>query len=113
VLVSYVPEVDGDPKAGVDDYLTAGGDFDELLNSARGFELIDIGDEHLSKDELESAQYSKLRYPCLEFGSLDGACLWITEGRMSSLASPNNVPPGRCACLLDPLNSVYQKCEVP
>jgi hypothetical protein len=51
VLVAYPPAVDGDGKTGVDDYLAAGGDLDDLLNSAKPFEPVNVGHERLSRDE--------------------------------------------------------------
>ena len=51
VLVADVPEVEGDGKAGVDDYLAAGGDLEELRASARPFEPADIARERMSRDE--------------------------------------------------------------
>ena len=51
VRVVYLPPVDGDTKAGVDDYLAAGGTVEELRGLARTFEPVDVGAERLSKDE--------------------------------------------------------------
>jgi hypothetical protein len=51
VRVAYPPMVNGDPKTGLDDYLAAGGDLDELLQSAKPFEPVDIRKERLSRDE--------------------------------------------------------------
>lgn len=47
VLVIYPPAVNGDSKAGVDDYLASGGDLEELERSAHPFEPIDIARERL------------------------------------------------------------------
>src|SRR5829696_6023949 len=43
VLVVYLPAVDGDGSAGVDDYLASGGTVEELRDLARPFEPVDIG----------------------------------------------------------------------
>jgi hypothetical protein len=51
VLVVYPPVVNDDPKTGIDDYIAAGGDFDELVRSAKPFEPVNIRKERLSKDE--------------------------------------------------------------
>ncbi|HEV2093598.1 MAG TPA: hypothetical protein VGR18_10580 [Rubrobacter sp.] len=51
VLVVSVPEVDGDPNAGLDDYIAAGGDPLELAKTARPYEPADVGRERLSRDE--------------------------------------------------------------
>jgi hypothetical protein len=51
VRVVYLPFVNGDAKAGVDDYLAAGGTVEELRELARPFEAVDVGAERLSKDE--------------------------------------------------------------
>jgi hypothetical protein len=51
VLVVYIPAVNGDTKAGVDDYLAAGGDLDELEATAAPYVPLDIARERLSKDE--------------------------------------------------------------
>jgi hypothetical protein len=51
VLVVYVPDVHGDLKAGVDDYLAAGGDLDELEATAAPYVPLDVARERLSRDE--------------------------------------------------------------
>jgi hypothetical protein len=51
VLVVYLPEVDGDGKAGVDDYLAAGGTVAELRMMAAPYKPVDVGRERMSKDE--------------------------------------------------------------
>jgi hypothetical protein len=51
VLVVSVPEVNGDPTAGLDDYLAAGGDLEALVRGARPFSPVDAGRERLKRDE--------------------------------------------------------------
>lgn len=51
VLVIYPPVVNDDPHTGIDDYLAAGGDFEELIQSAQPFEPVDVRRVRLSKDE--------------------------------------------------------------
>jgi hypothetical protein len=51
VLVVSVPEVNGDPTAGLDDYLAAGGDLERLVRDARPFSPVDTGRERLKRDE--------------------------------------------------------------
>ena len=51
VLAVRVPEVDGDERAGLDDYLGAGGDLEALARSAAPFERVDVAAERLSRDE--------------------------------------------------------------
>ncbi len=51
VLVVYLPPVSGDGKAGVDDYLAAGGTVEALRDMARSYEPVDVGRERLTKDE--------------------------------------------------------------
>jgi Domain of unknown function (DUF3854) len=51
VLVVYLPAVNGDAKAGVDDYLAAGGTVKELRMMARPYEPVDVGAERMSGDE--------------------------------------------------------------
>jgi Domain of unknown function (DUF3854) len=64
VLVTYIPPVDGDGKAGVDDYLGAGGSLEELRQAARSFQPTDIVRERMSRDDRLRAGvedlYSKL-----------------------------------------------------
>ncbi len=48
VLVAYPPPVNGDHKAGIDDYLAAGGDVEELERSARPFVPVDVARERLN-----------------------------------------------------------------
>ncbi len=62
VLVVSVPEVNGDPHAGLDDFIAAGGDLDELVRNAAPFERVDVGVERLSRDErLRAFVGAKLR----------------------------------------------------
>src|SRR5918994_6254293 len=51
VLVVYLPAVNGDGKAGVDDYLAAGGTVAELRMMADPYEPVDVGAERMSRDE--------------------------------------------------------------
>ncbi|MDP8951872.1 MAG: DUF3854 domain-containing protein, partial [Actinomycetota bacterium] len=51
VLVVNVPEVDGDEHAGLDDYIAAGGDLDELARDAAPFVPADVGAERMGRDE--------------------------------------------------------------
>ena len=51
VRIIYPPIVNGDPKTGIDDYLATGGDFHELIQSAKPFEPVNIREERLSNDE--------------------------------------------------------------
>jgi hypothetical protein len=51
VLVVYIPAVNGDGKAGVDDYLAAGGTVAELRLMATAYQPVDVGAERMSKDE--------------------------------------------------------------
>jgi hypothetical protein len=50
VLVVYLPAVNGDGKAGVDDYLTAGGTVAELRVMAAPFKPVDVGRERMGRD---------------------------------------------------------------
>jgi hypothetical protein len=58
VLVVYVPPVNGDSKAGVDDYKGVGGSRQELRLLARPFEPVDIARERMSQDEKLTAVVS-------------------------------------------------------
>src|SRR5829696_175766 len=51
VLVVYLPAVNGDGKAGVDDYLAAGGTVAELRLMAAPYQPLDVGWERMSQDE--------------------------------------------------------------
>jgi uncharacterized protein DUF3854 len=51
VLVIYLPPVNGDGKAGVDDYLAAGGTVAELRERAGPYEPVDIGAERMGQDD--------------------------------------------------------------
>src|SRR5215203_1371698 len=51
VLVVYLPAVNGDGKAGVDDYLAAGGTVKELRLIAAPYQPVDVRGERLSRDE--------------------------------------------------------------
>jgi hypothetical protein len=51
VLVVYLPAVNGDGKAGVDDYLAAGGTVAELRLMAASYQPVDVGAERMSRDE--------------------------------------------------------------
>jgi hypothetical protein len=60
VLVVYLPPVNGDEKAGVDDYLAAGGTIAELKLMARPFEPVDVADARLRRDDKLRAATSSL-----------------------------------------------------
>jgi Domain of unknown function (DUF3854) len=51
VLVVYLPAVNGDGKAGVDDYLAGGGTVAELRLMAGFYEPVDVGAERLREDD--------------------------------------------------------------
>jgi hypothetical protein len=51
VLVVYLPAVNSDSKAGVDDYLAAGGTVAELRLMAAPYRPVDVGRERMSRDE--------------------------------------------------------------
>jgi hypothetical protein len=51
VLVVYLPAVNGDGKAGVDDYLAAGGTVAELRLMAGPYQPVDVGRERMSRDD--------------------------------------------------------------
>src|SRR5215212_1178360 len=61
VLVVYLPAVNGDGKAGVDDYLAAGGTVAELRLMAAPYQPVDIGAERMSGDEKLRAALEELR----------------------------------------------------
>jgi hypothetical protein len=51
VLVVYLPAVNGDGKAGIDDYLAADGTVKELRLMAAPYQPVDVGAERMSRDE--------------------------------------------------------------
>jgi Domain of unknown function (DUF3854) len=51
VLAVYLPAVKGDGKAGVDDYLAAGGTVAQLRLMAAPYKPVDVGAERMSRDE--------------------------------------------------------------
>jgi len=61
VLVVYLPAVNGDGKAGVDDYLAAGGTVKELRLMAAAYQPVDVGAERTSRDEKLRAALEELR----------------------------------------------------
>jgi hypothetical protein len=61
VLVIYLPAVNGDGKAGVDDYLAAGGTVKELRLMAAAYQPVDVGSERMSRDEKLRAALEELR----------------------------------------------------
>jgi hypothetical protein len=61
VLVVSVPEVNGDEHAGLDDYIAAGGDPEELARAARPFVPVDVGRERLRKDERLRLAVARIR----------------------------------------------------
>ena len=62
VLVVYVPAVNGDTKAGVDDYKAAGGTVEELRAMAAPYEPIDVGAERMARDEQMAAAVAGLQH---------------------------------------------------
>jgi hypothetical protein len=60
VLVVYVPVVNSDGKAGVDDYLSAGGTVAELRLMAAPYRPVDVGRERMSRDEKLRARIEDL-----------------------------------------------------
>ena len=68
VLVVYLPAVNGDGKAGVDDYLAAGGTVAELRMMAGAYESVDVARERLSRDEKLRAIFEDLERRYYEFG---------------------------------------------
>ena len=75
VLVVYLPVVNGDDKAGVDDYLAAGGTVTELRMMAGPYEPVDVGAERLSRDEKLRAGVEELerRFWSTEWKGMGGA----------------------------------------
>jgi hypothetical protein len=61
VLVVYLPAVNGDGKAGVDDYLAGGGTVAELRLMAAPHQSVDVGAERMSGDERLRAALEELR----------------------------------------------------
>jgi Domain of unknown function (DUF3854) len=51
VVVVYLPAVNGNLKAGIDDYFAAGGTVAELRLMAAPYQPVDVGAERLSRDE--------------------------------------------------------------
>jgi hypothetical protein len=72
VLVVYLPAVNDDGKAGVDDYLAAGGTVAELRMMAGAFQPVDVGTERLSRDEKLRAVVEDLERRFYEFGREHG-----------------------------------------
>ena len=60
-LVVYLPPVNGDGKAGVDDYLAAGGTVEELRELAASYEPVDIAAERMGRDDRLRAGVEDLR----------------------------------------------------
>jgi hypothetical protein len=75
VLVVYLPAVNGDEKAGVDDYLAAGGTVKELRMMAGPYEPVDVGAERMSRDEKLRAGVEDLerRFWAEEWKGMGGA----------------------------------------
>jgi hypothetical protein len=67
VLVVYLPAVNDDGKAGVDDYLAAGGTVAELRMMAGPYQPVDVGTERLSRDENLRARVEDLERRYYEF----------------------------------------------
>jgi Domain of unknown function (DUF3854) len=61
VLVVYLPAVNGDPKAGIDDHFAAGGTVAELRLMAAPYQPVDVGAERMSGDEKLRAALEELR----------------------------------------------------
>jgi hypothetical protein len=61
VLVVYLPAVNGDGKAGVDDYLAAGGTVKELRLMASPYQPVDVARERMSRDEKLRAAVEDLK----------------------------------------------------
>src|SRR5215203_3578326 len=72
VLVVYLPVVNGDGKAGVDDYLAAGGTVAELRMMAGPYQPVDVGTERVSRDENLRALVEDLEHRYYEFGREHG-----------------------------------------
>jgi hypothetical protein len=60
-LVVYLPPVNGDGKAGVDDYLAAGGTVEELRELAAPYEPVDIAAERMGRDDRLRAAVADVR----------------------------------------------------
>ena len=75
VLVVYLPEVNGDGKAGVDDYLAAGRTVAELRMMAAPYKPVDVGRERMSRDEKLRAGVEDLerRFWSTEWRGMGGA----------------------------------------
>jgi hypothetical protein len=75
VLVVYLPAVNGDGKAGVDDYLAAGGTVAELRMMAGPYQPADVGAERMSRDEKLRAAVEDLerRFWAAEWKGMGGA----------------------------------------
>jgi hypothetical protein len=75
VLVVYLPAVNSDGKAGVDDYLADGGTVAELRMMAGPYEPVDVGAERLSRDEKLRAAVEDLeqRFWAEEWAGMGGA----------------------------------------
>ena len=61
VLVVYLPPVNGDGKAGVDDYLAAGGTAAELRLMAHPYKPVDVARERMGRDEAFRAAIEERR----------------------------------------------------
>jgi hypothetical protein len=72
VLVVYLPAVNGDGKAGADDYLAAGGTVAELRMMAGPYQPLDVGTERLSRDENLRARVEDLERWYYEFAREHG-----------------------------------------
>jgi Domain of unknown function (DUF3854) len=72
VLVVYLPVVNGDDRAGVDDYLAAGGTVAELRLMAAPYQPVDVGAERMSRDESLRAAVEDLERRYYEFGREHG-----------------------------------------
>jgi hypothetical protein len=75
VLVVYLPAVGGDGKAGVDDYLAAGGAVAELRLMAGPYAPVDVGAERMSRDARLRAAVEDLerKFRATEWKGMGGA----------------------------------------
>ena len=72
VLVIYLPAVNGDDKAGVDDFLAAGGTVAELRMTAAPYQPVDVGAERMGRDEKLRVMVEDLEHRYYEFGREHG-----------------------------------------
>lgn len=95
VLVVSVPEVDADPKTGVDDWIARHGDPAPLERDASPFAPADVGHERLSRDERlrRSVAYLRLEVDGLE-ARKSGQCSAVAVARyLVEVAAPDHGKP--------------------